>query len=68
MLVTSRERLNLQDEWVMDVSGLTIPEAIAAGEAALAAHSATMLFLQRARRAKAGFAPICDAPGTYVYL
>lgn len=55
MLVTSRERLNLQGEWVYDVGGLTIPseDNAAPGEE----YSALTLFLQTARRVQAGFAP-----------
>jgi predicted ATPase/serine/threonine protein kinase/DNA-binding SARP family transcriptional activator len=42
LLVTSRERLRLQQEWVLDVPGLALPPA-------------AQLFLQRARRADATF-------------
>lgn len=52
LLVTSRERLNLQGEWVFQVSGLPTP-ADDAGE--LSGYSAIALFVERARRAKADF-------------
>jgi len=53
LLVTSREMLNLQAEWVYEVQGLTVPidpqtEAIIQG-------TSIELFIQRARRADAGF-------------
>jgi predicted ATPase/DNA-binding SARP family transcriptional activator len=54
LLVTSRERLNLQWEWPFEVRGLRFPqddEAVAPEE-----YSAIRLFLQSARRAHAGFA------------
>jgi predicted ATPase/Tfp pilus assembly protein PilF len=61
LLVTSRERLNLQGEWVFDVGGLETPtEPYRAGEeqtAAFEAYSAVALFLQTARRVQKGFAP-----------
>lgn len=61
LLVTSRERLKLQDEWLLPVSGLDIP---ANGlnnldEQALLdleAFSAVQLFVQRARRLQPTFA------------
>lgn len=43
VLVTSRERLNLYEEWLFDVHGLPIPD------------SATQLFAQRARRLNVQF-------------
>lgn len=49
LLVTSRESLNLQSEWVFAVRGLPIPED-------MDAHGTSVeLFLQRARRAHVGF-------------
>ncbi|MBL8055382.1 MAG: tetratricopeptide repeat protein [Anaerolineales bacterium] len=51
-LVTSRERLNLQSEWVFELAGL----AVAADPAAdPAAYSAGQLFFQTARRHQAAF-------------
>jgi predicted ATPase/Tfp pilus assembly protein PilF len=61
MLATSRERLNVQGEWVFDVGGLETPaEPYRAGEeqtAAFEAYSAVALFLQTARRVQKGFEP-----------
>ncbi len=53
IVVTSRERLNFQAEWVFHVRGLTFPEEhIAEG---VGGYSAVRLFLDRARRVEAGF-------------
>jgi predicted ATPase/DNA-binding SARP family transcriptional activator len=61
MLVTSRERLNLQGEWVYDVGGLETPTQLyCAGEertATFETYSAVALFLQTARRVQKGFTP-----------
>ncbi|HET7159982.1 MAG TPA: NB-ARC domain-containing protein, partial [Burkholderiales bacterium] len=53
LLVTSREPLRLQAEWVFEVQGLPLPES--ADPDALEASSAARLFLQRARQAQASF-------------
>ncbi len=50
LLVTSRESVGLQPEWIFDVHGLPVPE-----DAAVEGTSVE-LFLQRARRAHVGFA------------
>lgn len=51
IIVTSRERLNVRDEWAFGLSGLNIPaESIASQD--LAKYSATQLFLQAAHRAQ----------------
>ena len=55
MLVTSRERLNLQEEWVLELGGMKYPAVL--GEKNLLSYSAIDLFLQSARRARVGFAP-----------
>lgn len=49
LLVTSRESLALQGEWVFDVHGLPIPESTDVD------GTSVELFLQRARRAHVGF-------------
>ena len=54
LVVTSRERLNLQAEWLFDVDGLAFPSKDPHGSAApqsladLANYSAVQLFVQRA--------------------
>ncbi len=58
---TSRERLNLQEEWVYDVHGLSFPAVndAANDEAShdFSQYSALELFIQRARQIVAKFAP-----------
>ncbi len=53
LLVTSRERLNLREEWVYELKGLTYPKGgkVDGGES----YSAVALFQQHARRAARGF-------------
>ena len=53
VLGTSRERLNLQGEWTYELHGLPVPPLEFAGK--LEDYSAADLFIQSARRAKAGF-------------
>jgi predicted ATPase/DNA-binding SARP family transcriptional activator len=53
LMVTSRERLNLQWEWPFEVRGLPFPQT--EKPAALEGFSAVQLFLQSARRAHPGF-------------
>jgi len=52
-LVTSREPLNLQAEWIFEVQGLPVPAYDA--ENALQTGSAALLFVQRARQARFNF-------------
>jgi predicted ATPase/DNA-binding SARP family transcriptional activator len=53
LLVTSRERLNLQWEWPLEIQGLRFPEN---GESiAIEDYSAVQLFLQSARKTHVGF-------------
>ncbi len=53
LVATSRESLELQDEWVFEVQGLPIPESqYAEGSAE---NTSVELFLQRARRAHVAF-------------
>jgi predicted ATPase/DNA-binding SARP family transcriptional activator len=51
LLVTSRVRLNLHEEWVFSIEGLPVP---AQGEG-MKESSATALFVQSARRVTSGF-------------
>lgn len=53
LLITSRERLNLQGEWTFNVHGLEYPEN--GGLAGEAAGSAVELFIERARLADSGY-------------
>lgn len=53
LLVTSRERLNLQGEWLFDLQGLLAPPP--GQEEEIEAYSAAVLFIHSAQRARAGF-------------
>jgi predicted ATPase/DNA-binding XRE family transcriptional regulator len=55
LLITSRERLNLQGEWTFDLHGLPVPPADQAE--GLDNYNSVALFLLRARRAHTGFEP-----------
>lgn len=57
LLVTSRERLDLQEEWVYDVHGLAFPIANDEAPRDFGDYSALELFLQRARQIVAQYAP-----------
>jgi DNA-binding SARP family transcriptional activator/predicted ATPase len=72
LLVTSRERLNIRDEWLLPLAGLELPawreqpgalhtdrEPEPAPE--LDAHAATRFFLHCASRIQPGFAPDADS-------
>ncbi len=52
IIVTSRERLHLQWEWLYEVQGLSYPDE---GAEAIESYSAVQLFLQTARRMRARF-------------
>ena len=53
LLVTSRERLNVQEEWALALGGLTFPPKEATDP--LENFSAVELFIQRARQAQTNF-------------
>jgi predicted ATPase len=53
LLVTSREQLNVQEEWVFEVVGLPTPSNDQAEQ--IEASEAVALFFQRAQRAQVGF-------------
>ncbi|MEM7126076.1 MAG: tetratricopeptide repeat protein [Chloroflexota bacterium] len=55
VLVTSREALNVHEEWLYPVGGMTVPKSDAAHEQ-IAENSAVQLFVQRAQQAKREFA------------
>ncbi len=61
MLVTSRHRLHLQGEWVLEVKGLHYPEKIEVLQREEPqSYSAVELFLQAARRARVTFQAVED--------
>ncbi|MEP7188475.1 MAG: tetratricopeptide repeat protein, partial [Roseiflexaceae bacterium] len=53
LLVTSRERLRLHGEWLLELHGLHVPPALPTD--AIESYSAVQLFLERARRIDAHF-------------
>ncbi|MBZ0290297.1 MAG: hypothetical protein K8I30_21915, partial [Anaerolineae bacterium] len=53
LLVTSRERLNIRDEWVLEIGGLSVPNGDSSR--AVEDYSAVQLFVQNARRVYPGF-------------
>ena len=53
LLITSRERMNLQGEWLLPIEGLSFPRGEGVEEAE--EYSAVQLFLCHARRVHAGF-------------
>jgi predicted ATPase/transcriptional regulator with XRE-family HTH domain len=55
IMVTSREPLKLQAEWVFEVQGLPVPKSDRPDE--LETSSAVALFIQRANQASIGFKP-----------
>ncbi len=62
MLTTSRERLNLRAEWVIQMEGLTHPVDFSVENAeTLPQYAAIQLFEQRARQVVAGFPSLPDA-------
>ena len=65
LLVTSRERLNLRLEQVVEVRGIAYPDDPRADEAASESFAAVQLFLDRARHAQASFA-LTDADRPHV--
>jgi predicted ATPase/transcriptional regulator with XRE-family HTH domain len=52
LLITSREQLHLQWEWIFEVQGLPVPET---ADVNLERNSAVMLFVQRASQASRDF-------------
>lgn len=53
ILVTSRERLNLQEEWIYELHGLSYPASASNGS--IEDYGAVQLFLQAARRVRSDF-------------
>jgi predicted ATPase len=55
VLVTSRERLNLEEEWVLTLGGLTVREGGIGGLEQAQHYDALNLFVQRAKRTRLDF-------------
>lgn len=63
LLVTSRIRLNLQQEYVLEVQGLDYPPTLGIDWEAMSGCSAVCLFVSNARRARSAFeTTLFDAP------
>ena len=62
LLITSRERLNLQGEWVIPLGGIDYPLTLADGHDHLERYSAVQLFLQSAQRVQPDFSLQGNAP------
>ncbi len=58
LLVTSRQRLNLPAEWVLEIHGLKFPQNGLSAPAE--SFSSVQLFLENARRAVVGFSPSAE--------
>ena len=63
VLVTSRERLRLQEEWLLELEGLVVPAAV--GAEGVEQGSAVRLFAERARRIQPSF-EVRDADAEHV--
>jgi predicted ATPase/DNA-binding SARP family transcriptional activator len=61
LLVTSREVLGLQEEWIYEVLGLAVPDRQVEQPGA-ETYSAVDMFMQRARQAYLGFSPQAEWP------
>jgi predicted ATPase/DNA-binding CsgD family transcriptional regulator len=61
LIVTSRERLNVAEEWLLDIGGLDFPESDDVPDK----YSAVQLFLRHAERLHAAFIP-SDADRPYI--
>ncbi len=66
LLVTSRERLNLQGEWVFEIQGLPVPPTVQIET--VEDYSAVALFVQSARRAQASFELRAEARSSLVRI
>ena len=69
VLITSRERLNLQEEWVYELQGMTFPESSPeeadvhdGGQTGTEVYSALQLFEQRAQQTQADFDLMAEYP------
>jgi predicted ATPase len=62
VLATSRERLNLEEEWVLPLPGLTVPNEAESDATAIERCEAVQLFLHRAKRARHHFSIDDEGP------
>ncbi len=69
LLVTSRESLGFQEEWVFQVEGLVVPKVVHAVHAETNAQDTSAeLFLQRARRVDVGFRATAEDYAAIVHI
>ena len=69
LLVTSRERLSLRGEWVLEIAGLSFPAPEEETTAnAVETYGAVRLFLQSARRTDVGFSPTAADLAAVAYI
>ncbi len=70
MLVTSRTRLNLREEWLFEVGGLTVPSGDDFEQPSFNPNqfSSVRLFIQTARRVRHHFAPSQEELGHIVQI
>jgi len=64
VLVTSRERLSLREEWLMPLEGMEFPVEEEAAGASEEDYSALQLFVQRAQRVRRDFPLVSAGPGS----
>ena len=70
LLITSREAINIQEEWFHTVSGMAFPESVAGdlspddllNDHTWLNYDAVQFFTQCALRAQPGFSPLAEAP------
>lgn len=58
LIVTSRQPLHLQAEWIFEIQGLPVTKS--SDPAVLVSNSSATLFIQRAQQAVSGFTPTTD--------
>jgi DNA-binding SARP family transcriptional activator/predicted ATPase len=68
LLVTSRVRLNLQEEWLMEINGLPIPPTLAEPFDTAMTYGAVQLFVQQAQRVQVGFALTADDITSVIHI
>ena len=71
LVVTTRERLHIQEEWVFDVHGLPFPQGSAVPEndaKKLEEYPAIQLFIQYAKKAKSDFAVSKEDLGDIIHI
>jgi predicted ATPase/DNA-binding SARP family transcriptional activator len=63
IMATSRERLHLQWEWIVEVEGLDYPEGDEDAQGKVEDYGAVRLFMQTARRVHPRFSLVGERPG-----